>query len=383
MNNEMKIFNNEEFGTLRTVTIDGEVWFVGKDAAVALGYKDTSDALKKHVDSEDKLTRRFTDSGQSRQMYIINESGLYTLIFGSKLESAQKFKHWVTKDVLPALHLLNNRNSTEETQVTLFKNQEFGNMRTVIRNNIPYFCLSDLCRALGIGNASQVLTRLKSDGVITNEVIDTLNRKQQATFVNESNLYRLIFQSRKPSAERFTDWVTEDVLPTLRKTGTYSVSGSVNQNIALLAQGHMELVHELEEQRKDIDEIKERLNVVGAYDNEWMLQKIKTVTSARVMYLTVDPVNRVLWTRYFYAGIYSMLKATYRVASLSSIPVAEYESALTFINKWIPTSVFLQQRISDMQSKQTKNLLPDKKVIALLQYMQATNNGAINPFASL
>ena len=76
---------------------------LGKDVTTALGYKDTSDALKKHVESDDKLTRRFADSGQNREMYIINESGLYALIFGSKLESAQRFKHWVTSEVLPTI----------------------------------------------------------------------------------------------------------------------------------------------------------------------------------------------------------------------------------------------------------------------------------------
>lgn len=101
--NELQIFNSEEFGDIRTVTIDNEPWFVGKDVAVSLGYKDTSDALKKHVEDEDKLTRCFADSGQNRQMYIINESGLYALIFGSRLESAKRFKHWVTSEVLPAI----------------------------------------------------------------------------------------------------------------------------------------------------------------------------------------------------------------------------------------------------------------------------------------
>jgi anti-repressor protein len=101
--NEIQIFENAEFGQVRTVVIDNEPWFVGKDIATILGYKDTSDALKKHVDEEDKLTRRFADSGQNREMYIINESGLYALVFGSKLPSAKRFKHWVTSEVLPTI----------------------------------------------------------------------------------------------------------------------------------------------------------------------------------------------------------------------------------------------------------------------------------------
>lgn len=101
--NELKIFKNEAFGEIRTVEIGGEPWFVGKDVAEVLGYKDTADSIKKHVDDEDKLTRRFTDSGQSREMYIINESGLYSLILSSKLPNAKAFKKWVTSEVLPSI----------------------------------------------------------------------------------------------------------------------------------------------------------------------------------------------------------------------------------------------------------------------------------------
>lgn len=101
--NEIKIFNNPEFGDIRTITIEDEPWFVGKDVAAILGYKDTSDAMKRHVDEEDKLGRRFTDSGQNREMYVINESGLYSLILSSKLSTAKKFKRWVTSEVLPAI----------------------------------------------------------------------------------------------------------------------------------------------------------------------------------------------------------------------------------------------------------------------------------------
>lgn len=101
--NDIKIFKSEEFGSVRTVTIGEEPYFVGKDVAQILGYKDTSDALKKHVDEEDKLTRRFADSGQNREMYIVNESGLYSLILSSKLESSKRFKRWVTSEVLPSI----------------------------------------------------------------------------------------------------------------------------------------------------------------------------------------------------------------------------------------------------------------------------------------
>lgn len=122
---QIKIFNSDEFGSVRTIIIDGEPWFAGKDVAASLGYKDTSDALKKHVEEEDKLTRCFTDSGQNRQMYVINESGLYSLIFGSKLESAQKFKHWVTSEILPSIRK-NGIYATDKVIDDILNNPDFG-----------------------------------------------------------------------------------------------------------------------------------------------------------------------------------------------------------------------------------------------------------------
>lgn len=100
--NDLKIFDFEN-QNVRTIVVDNEPYFVGKDVAKVLGYRDTSDALKRHVDEEDKLSRGITDSGQMRKTYIINESGLYSLIFASKLESAKRFKRWVTSEVLPQI----------------------------------------------------------------------------------------------------------------------------------------------------------------------------------------------------------------------------------------------------------------------------------------
>lgn len=101
--NKIKVFENPEFGSIRTVEQNGEPWLVGKDVATALGYKDTDQALRCHVDSEDKLTRKFDGSGQNRNMTVINESGLYSLILSSKLPTAKQFKHWVTSEILPSI----------------------------------------------------------------------------------------------------------------------------------------------------------------------------------------------------------------------------------------------------------------------------------------
>lgn len=102
--NDLQIFNNEEFGEIRTVQLNNETYFIGKDVAEALGYERATKAIQDHVDSEDKDEVPIQDSiGRMQNTPVINESGLYALIFGSKLESAKRFKHWVTSEVLPAI----------------------------------------------------------------------------------------------------------------------------------------------------------------------------------------------------------------------------------------------------------------------------------------
>ena len=101
--NKLQIFNSEEFGEIRTVTIDNEPWFVGIDVAKSLGYANPKNAVPKHVSEEDKLGTQIEYAGQRREVTVINESGLYALIFGSKLDSAKRFKHWVTSEVLPTI----------------------------------------------------------------------------------------------------------------------------------------------------------------------------------------------------------------------------------------------------------------------------------------
>ena len=103
MLNQLEIFKNREFGEIRTVTMDGAPWFVGKDVADILGYQNGSRDINRHVDEEDRRKVMVFDGKQNKETIVINESGLYALVFGSKLPSAKKFKHWVTSEVLPTL----------------------------------------------------------------------------------------------------------------------------------------------------------------------------------------------------------------------------------------------------------------------------------------
>ena len=101
--NQMEIFKNPEFGTIRAVEIDGEPWLVGKDVALALGYKNPQEAIRNHVDAEDKGVSEILTPGGMQKLPIINESGLYSLVLSSKLPKAKQFRRWVTSEVLPSI----------------------------------------------------------------------------------------------------------------------------------------------------------------------------------------------------------------------------------------------------------------------------------------
>lgn len=116
-------------------------------------------------------------------------------------------------------------------ELQIFKNNEFGEVRTKVINNEPYFSLNDVCRILEIKNTSDAKSRLNKDGVGTTEVIDSMGRTQLANFINEPNLYKLVFQSRKAEAERFADWVTSEVLPSIRKHGAYMSSEVIEKTL--------------------------------------------------------------------------------------------------------------------------------------------------------
>lgn len=132
---ELQIFNNPEFGEVRTVNIDGEPWLVGKDVAAALGYVDTFGALKKHVDDEDKQNCQNDSFESPRGMTIINESGLYSLVLSSKLPTAKKFKRWVTSEVLPTIRKTGGYSMKQKAQAEQDKTREMR-AEAMLRNSI-------------------------------------------------------------------------------------------------------------------------------------------------------------------------------------------------------------------------------------------------------
>lgn len=137
--------------------------------------------------------------------------------------------------------------------IIIFNSADFGSVRTIEKDGEPYFCLGDVCRGLDIKNVSDCKTRLKPDGAIAADV-QTNGGVQRATFINEGNLYRVIFQSKKPEAERFTDWITEVVIPSIRKNGMFSVNQSLSPQLQLM----QSMVNQLAQQELEIRKANEK-----------------------------------------------------------------------------------------------------------------------------
>ena len=145
--NELQIFQSEEFGTIRTVTIDNEPWFVGKDVAGILGYANQNEAIQDHVDEDDKLNSK-TLSSQDLELgqrggWLINESGLYSLVLGSKLESARRFKRWITSEVLPAIRKTGGYVNNTETFVDAYFAGIPEEMKAIIRVSLDTIKIKD------------------------------------------------------------------------------------------------------------------------------------------------------------------------------------------------------------------------------------------------
>ena len=135
-NKKVEIFSNDNFGNIRGIEIYGEPWLVGKDVAEVLGFKNTRDALSKHVDDEDKSSVAIHDGRQNRNMAIVNESGFYSLVLSIKLPSAKKFKRWVTSEVLPQIRQTGGYNSKELSEFIKKQQEQINNLHSMVFNLI-------------------------------------------------------------------------------------------------------------------------------------------------------------------------------------------------------------------------------------------------------
>lgn len=208
----------------------------------------------------------------------------------------------------------------------IFNSEEFGEIRTVIIDGEPWFCMTDICKALEISNTSQAKTRLNADGVITNEVIDSIGRKQNANFVNEPNMYKLIFQSRKESAERFTDWVTSEVLPTIRKTGSYQKPMTVAEQIQLLAQGNQDHEERIEKLENTMTIDYGQQKYLGDLVSRVVIEMLGGKKSN-----AYDEIGKKV-----FAECNRDVKTYFDVNARNNIPKLRYQEAVEYIKEWTP-----------------------------------------------
>lgn len=143
-------------------------------------------------------------------------------------------------------------------ELQIFSNSEFGEIRTITKDDEPMFCLADVCKALEISNVGNVKQRLSEKGIHT---VDTLTKggMQKMTFISEANLYKTIFQSRKESAERFTEWVTSEVLPSIRKNGGYIAGQETMSDEELMAKALLVANNKIAERDKIIEQKQARI----------------------------------------------------------------------------------------------------------------------------
>lgn len=210
--NEIQIFKNEDFGEIRTIEIDGEPWFVGKDVATKLGYSNTRDAVSNHVFDEDKGVEKLDTPGGIQSLIIINESGLYSLVFNSRLESAKRFKHWVTSEVIPQIRKTGSyhipktyaealralADETEKIEALKKQNQlmqpkaEFFDAVTDSKTAIP---LGDVAKILDIGiGRNKLFEFLREKNILTSD-----NRPYQRYI--DAGYFRVIEQKYEVNGE--------------------------------------------------------------------------------------------------------------------------------------------------------------------------------------
>ena len=218
------------------------------------------------------------------------------------------------------------------SKLQIFNSNEFGEIRTVTIDNEPMFCLADVCKALEITNVGNVRQRLSEKGIHTADT-PTNGGIQKMVFISESNLYKTIFQSRKESAERFTDWVTSEVLPTIRKTGSYSVPQTTAGQIQLLAKGHMELEQKIDDVNKDLQDFKQDMPLL-AVECEKITRAVRVKGMDILGGKTSNAYSDNSIRSKVYQDIHNEVKRQFGVNTYKAIKRSQCDKAIEIINNY-------------------------------------------------
>ena len=228
----------------------------------------------------------------------------------------------------------------------IFNNEEFGEVRTVVLNSEPMFCLVDVCKALDIKNATDVAKRLDDD----ERTRLNLGRQGETNFVTESGLYAVILRSDKPNAKKFRKWITGEVLPSIRKTGSYGKPMTTAEKIQLLAQGNEELSGRVEKVEDKIDSLENDMPLYGCEIDE-----IQKHVKRRGVDILGGKKSEAYHDRSIrslvYSDIYCQLKREYGcVSSYKSIKRKYIADVHEFIDCYV-APVFLREQIADANAQ--------------------------------
>ena len=228
----------------------------------------------------------------------------------------------------------------------IFNNEEFGEVRTVVLNSEPMFCLADVCKALDIKNATDVAKRLDDD----ERTRLNLGRQGETNFVTESGLYAVILRSDKPNAKKFRKWITGEVLPSIRKTGSYGKPMTTAEKIQLLAKGNEELSGRVEKVEDKIDSLENDMPLYGCEIDE-----IQKHVKRRGVDILGGKKSEAYHDRSIrslvYSDIYCQLKREYGcVSSYKSIKRKYIADVHEFIDCYV-APVFLREQIADANAQ--------------------------------
>lgn len=231
----------------------------------------------------------------------------------------------------------------------IFNNEEFGEVRTAVVNDEPMFCLIDICKALEIKNATDVAKRLDEDELTR---LNLGSRAGETNFITESGLYAVILRSDKPNAKKFRKWVTSEVLPTIRKTGSYNKPMSTAEKIKLLAQGNEELNERVEKVEDKLDSLENDMPLYGCE-----IEELKNHISRRAITI-LDGKNSEAYKDAsirgtVYKDIYRQLKREYGYASsYKSLKRKYLADAHEFVDCYAAPT-YLQEQITDANAQQS------------------------------
>lgn len=238
------------------------------------------------------------------------------------------------------------------TDIQIFNSPDFGDIRTVTIDGEPWFVGKDVAEALGYAKPlGAVSTHVEKDDSLKRGLMDSLGREQETIFINESGLYALIFGSKLDSAKKFKKWVTSEVLPAIRKNGSYTMPISTNDKIMLLAQGHMELQQEVDSIKKDMESLKMDLPILPVEEDR-ITSAVKRKGLAVMGGKTSNVYRDKSIRRKVYQGIYANLKYNFQIKTYRALKRSQVDKAIDIINNYQPPYVLAEQ-IDSANAQQT------------------------------